>query len=287
MARKMDGARRPSQANWLVRAPGKLERIEACLWGSAFTPHRHDTYAIGITMGGIQSFDYRGSPRASSPGQVVVLHPDELHDGRAGDGNSFRYRTTYVAPARMQEILGGRPLPFVAGGVSNDARLKSATLKLLENYDRPLDEAEEQDALFELTMTLEAVAGTRAPVSVVNRAAAVRARAYIDSHLKDGFSLEELERETGHQRWQLSRDFRKLFGTSPYRYLVARRLDKARALIAAGQSGAAAAHTCGFADQSHFGRAFRQAFGMTPLNWAKISARLHDRSIRAPAGRSS
>ena len=265
------------RANWLIRAPGKLERIEARYWGAAFAPHRHDTYAIGITLEGVQSFDYRGSARHSLPGQIVVLHPDELHDGRAGDGAWFRYRAVYIAPAVLQDIIDGRPLPFLSGGISDSAALKNAVVALLKDYDRPLNETEWHDALFDLATALEAVSGVRRTIRAVNRSAVMQARAYIDAHIEQGFSLTQLERETRQQRWQLSRDFRTLLGTSPYRYLVARRLDNARQLIAEGQSSAAAAQACGFADQSHFGRSFRKAFGMTPVAWARANA--HNRSI--------
>jgi AraC-like DNA-binding protein len=267
-----------THANWLIRAPGEIERIEARFWGAAFAPHRHDTYAIGITIEGVQSFDYRGSTHHSMPGQVVVLHPDELHDGRAGDGTCFRYKAAYIAPAVLQNIIDGRPLPFVSGGISDSARLKRAVAALLDDYDRPLNESELQDALFDLAIALEAVSGVGRTVRAVNQSAVMLARAYIDTHIEQGFSLAELECETRQQRWQLSRDFRTLLGTSPHRYLIARRLDNARGLMAKGLSSAAVAHACGFADQSHFGRCFRKAFGLTPLAWARANA--HNRSIR-------
>jgi hypothetical protein len=54
--------------NWVFNSPGGIERREARFNGAAFTPHRHDTYAIGITLAGFQAFDYRGSSRRSLPG---------------------------------------------------------------------------------------------------------------------------------------------------------------------------------------------------------------------------
>jgi len=53
-----------------------LERAEVYLSTCAFEPHRHDTYTIGITRAGVQTFRYRGTRRVSLPGQLVILHPD-------------------------------------------------------------------------------------------------------------------------------------------------------------------------------------------------------------------
>ncbi len=128
-------------ANGIIRAPGDIERIDACFSGAPFAPHRHDTYAVGITLGGVRSFDYRGSARNSLPGQLAILHPDELHDGRAGDAAAFRYRTAYIAPSRIQDVLCGRPLPFIEGAVSSDPRLAPplwAVLTLRHRYTRTL-----------------------------------------------------------------------------------------------------------------------------------------------------
>jgi AraC-like DNA-binding protein len=108
--------------------------------------------------------------------------------------------------------------------------------------------------------------------------AAAGARDYIEANLTSGFSLEELERATGHCRWQLSRDFRAMFGTSPYRYLTLRRLDLARRMMRVGGAIADVAQDCGFSDQSHFGRMFKQAYGLTPKAWLTAVQRPHDHS---------
>jgi AraC-like DNA-binding protein len=260
----------------IVRAPGEIDRIEACFSGAAFAPHRHDTYAIGVTLSGVQAFDYRGQTRRSLPGYIVVLHPDEVHDGRAGDARAFSYRTAYLAPSLMQTMLGGAALPFIAGGVSDDPRLRAAVDALLGDCSRPLDPLEAESALFDLASALQAASDATKVAKVANAAAVTRAKDYVDAHLTRTISLADLERVTGHDRWQLSRDFRAMLGTSPYRYLILRRLDRARRMMLNGVPVARAA--AGFADQSHFNRAFKGAFGLTPARW--LSA--HDRS--RPAG---
>ena len=63
--------------------PKGIERLEAQFPRRAFSPHRHDIYAIGITLSGVQRFRYRGAMRTCLPGECHLLHPDELHEGHA------------------------------------------------------------------------------------------------------------------------------------------------------------------------------------------------------------
>jgi AraC-like DNA-binding protein len=103
-----------------------------------------------------------------------------------------------------------------------------------------------------------------------------RARDYLDAHATDVVDSSRLEAMTGLDRFALARQFRAAFGTSPYNYLVMRRLDRARRMLAQGTSLADAAFACGFADQSHLTRQFRRAFGVTPGRWRALQ-----RQIRA------
>ena len=73
-----------------------------------------------------------------------------------------------------------------------------------------------------------------------------------------------------YSKWQVARDFRSLYGTTPYRYVTLKRLQKAKALIERGQPLAHVAFSSGFADQSHLTRHFKQCFGTTPKVWAKL-----------------
>lgn len=259
--------------NWSNRAQGEPLRMEAFMTGVGYLPHRHDNYAIALTLTGVQSFHYRGSERHSLPGGVVVIHPDELHDGHAGTDEGFRYRALYVEPFAIQRILCGRALPFLVGGVSSDSRLLRAVMPLLKEFNRPLDELEHQDGLYDLAVTLgELCDGARALRNADYRAAE-RAREYLLAHWDQSVTLETLERVAQRDRWKLSRDFRTAFGTSPYRYLTMRRLERARLLLSAGHAITDVAFRCGFADQSHLTRQFRSAFGMTPKHWRDACAR--------------
>lgn len=258
--------------DWLMRAPEsrKLERIEAYFSGHGYSAHRHDTYAIGVTLSGVQSFNYRHSKRHSQPGGTIVLHPDEIHDGEAGTNEGFRYRMFYIEPSTIQQILGGRPLPFIESGLSSDPRLHIATRRLLRSINHPLDPLEEEDAIYDVAQALDLVAGNRGGRKLLDYPAAERARLFIHDALNQVITLEALVQASGRDRWSLSRDFRALYGTSPYRYITQRRLNEARRLALRGMALSEVALACGFFDQSHMTRLHTQAFGISPARWLNM-----------------
>ncbi|GAB6403993.1 AraC family transcriptional regulator [Pseudomonas sp. MHK4] len=262
-------AGRPATSDWVIRSaqPGSVERIEAWFGSHGYDPHRHDTYSIGRTLAGVQSFHYKGALCHGVPGNTLVLHPDEVHDGMAGTDAGFRYRMAYIDPALIQNVLGGESLPFIAGGLSCDLRLFRASEAFVQALDHPLEILEEQDALYDLAMALRAVGGKPRGRKRLDYRSAERARAFIMEHLHQGITLQMLEKASGREQWSLSRDFRALYGTSPYRFVTLRRLDNFRRLILDGFTLVDAALAAGFHDQSHMTRHFTRSYGVSPLRW--------------------
>jgi AraC-like DNA-binding protein len=268
----------PGRTDWLRNAlpqPG-VQRLEAYFSGHAYDPHRHDTYAIGYTISGVQSFDYRGARADSTHGCVITLHPDECHDGRAGAPGGFHYRMLYVEPRLIRDALGDRAhtLPFVPRAVLHDHQLLQALQLALDDFTRPLESLELDHALLgiaEALLTHDPSARHRGN-STYGAVAVERARQYLDAHVARVVTSEELETLTGCDRYTLARQFRAQLGTSPYRYLTMRRLDHARTRLQAGEPLAQVAACSGFADQSHMTRQFHRAYGLPPGRWRTLSA---------------
>lgn len=80
--------------------------------------------------------------------------------------------------------------------------------------------------------------------------------------------LDELAQISGVSRFQTLRGFSALTGLTPHAYIIQRRLELAKSLIRRGVGLANAGCEAGFADQSHFHRAFVRRFGMTPGAYA-------------------
>ena len=261
-----------------VAAGGGVELLAAWFAGRAFSKHRHDSYAVAITDAGLQEFDYRGATRRSAPGQVVVLHPDEPHDGRAGTDAGFGYRILYLDPRRVAEALrasagAALPLPFVAEVVSHNPSLSQAVDEAFLGFPAP-PEPLALDAIFEslsrALLEADPSLARRRRAAANDERAIDRARAFLDAECGRPVASAELEAITGHDRFSFTRQFRRLCGTSPYRYLLLRRLDHARSRILAGLPLAQVALDTGFADQAHMSRLFRGAYGLSPARFRTL-----------------
>jgi AraC-like DNA-binding protein len=266
-----------SAGDWLrARGPiGGIELLQAWFSGRGYVKHRHDTYAICLTEVGVQTFDYRGKVESSRPGQVVVLHPDEAHDGRAGAEGGFGYRQVYVDPACIADavnVIRGRPtaLPFVREPVSDSPTLAAA---VSDAFRSPLEPLARDTLVLRLAEGLLAQAQdahSTIPPRRLDHVALGRARAFLDSQ-RVTVPSADLEAVTGLNRYELARQFRAMYGTSPHRYALMRRLDFARDQLRGGMPLAELALASGFADQPHFTRMFRSAFGVTPGRYARLN----------------
>ncbi|MFK0163362.1 AraC family ligand binding domain-containing protein [Rhizobium sp. NPDC090279] len=261
------------EANRILSAPAYpgIERIQAQFRGDAFDLHRHDTYALGVTMRGVQTFRYRGEQRYSLPGRVIILHPDELHDGGAATEDGLVYRMLYLEPSVLFQCLEAARigLPFVDDPIVRDDRLAGLLLAALGELDRELDDLFVDDFVSRLADGLAQHARLPPrPLGSIAWGQVKAARDYLEAHVTRGVDSQELERITGLDRFALARHFRAAFATSPHRFLLMRRLQQAKLLIGSGESIAEVAAATGFADQSHLTRHFKKTFGIAPGAWS-------------------
>ena len=192
-----------------------------------------------------------------------------MHDGGPGTEAGFGYRIVYVAPALIQQALGGKPLPFVPEPIVERPDRLTGLAACLRDLDEPIDELDRVEIGVALAGLLEALSS---PVPKQTRrlhlSAMVRVRDLIMADPAARFSVEACEQVADLDRWSIARQFRSAFGTSPSRFRTMRQLDQARLRIHQGLSLAEAALDAGFADQSHMSRLFKRTYGLTPARWA-------------------
>jgi AraC-like DNA-binding protein len=94
---------------------------------------------------------------------------------------------------------------------------------------------------------------------------------YLDAHLSDPVTLDELSRAVFLSKYYLERVFRRETGVSIYQMLQQKRMILARNLMREGLSLTSIAMQCGFSEYSGFYKAFRNEYGMSPREYLVLS----------------
>jgi AraC-like DNA-binding protein len=244
-----------------------IEAVTARFHGHAYDMHRHDEWLVGVTHAGVQDFFCRGQRRQSVTGRVILMEPGERHDGQAAHEQGFSYSMLYLPQGWLRTQMGGRDADIgFRQTLADDARLGAAIAAACHavlSGAPPLAFDAARDQV--LRLLRHHLGRSSPPARPVGAQVAERAMDYLQAHFEETFGLDELARAAGAaDRFQLSRAFRRRFGTSPHACLVEIRLSKARAMLRSEAAPAEAALASGFADQSHLGRWFRRAYGISP-----------------------
>lgn len=92
---------------------------------------------------------------------------------------------------------------------------------------------------------------------------------YIDAHLAEPITLEDLAQVASMSPHHLIRSFKAAVGVTPFRWLLQERIRRAKLLLAAAMPLSEVAYACGFSSQSHFATAFKAETGLTPSEWRR------------------
>ena len=249
-----------------------VESVQAHFRGHAYDAHAHDEVLIGVTQDGVQRFRCGRSVHTSTRGRIILIEPGAVHDGHAPEEAGFTYVMLYLPQPWLREALEGRS-PSVSAGLStrfretlaDDDGLRDAIVRSFAAIHGGEGKLARDLSLNRLVAGLAGHLDKVEPAPEVAPSTAMnRVRDYLHEHLSADVSLNDLVEQSGIDRFRLNRHFTTAFGQSPHAYLVNLRLRAARQRLALGDTPADVASAVGFADQSHLGRWFRRALGITP-----------------------
>jgi AraC family transcriptional regulator len=225
-------------------------------------------YVLEYVVSGHGAVKLDGKPHALGPGVVFVTAPTtrcEIHtDPRDALVKYFLAFAGAAVPARLRRcgVTSGRARQLAA-----HAEVTSVLEDLVREGQRSGALARRIcAALFELFLLKIEDTSTLAPhASEPAREAFLRCKALIDAQAERLATLEEIAKATGVAASSVCRWFRRYQGTSPYQYLMRRKMNiAAEHLVENGGLVKEAAQRVGFADPYHFSRAFKSVHGVAP-----------------------
>jgi AraC-like DNA-binding protein len=233
-----------------------------------FERHYHLDYHIALVTEGVQRQGFHGETLLLTPGSIQLMPPGEVHDGNSAGNESYTLKTFRLSPQLLngleEEISGPDRFPALGGAVLQDSSLSGHLSRLhdaLRTTPPGSESMEIQSGWLTLLGRLFAQARMVKPQFVKGTLTPVQWQR-VKEYCEERAALCNLE------RFHFLKLFKQTVGMTPHAWIVRLRLERACSLLShTGRSLTQVAQEVGFYDQSHFNRAFRQAFGVSPSKY--------------------
>lgn len=233
-----------------------------------FPNHFHDYYVIGMIERGERKMICKNREYTLSKGDILLLEPSDSHSCVQTKG-TLDYRAVNISKHIMgelsREITGDSELPRFSENVIQDGEISMQFRKLHEMIMQNSNEFEKEETLLFVISELIRVSKTPFLERISRDSKQIdRACRFMEEHFAEHITLEQLCKYCGMSKSTLLRSFTKVRGITPYRYLQALRVGKAKKLLEQGAKPIDVAFQTGFSDQSHFTNSFGTFIGLPP-----------------------
>lgn len=248
--------------------------------------HHHDFYELYFFLSGNVSYNIESHSYRLSPGDVLLISPQELHQPVFSPEKQHyeRYVLWINASFLQQFSIPGQDVLRCFDTASPDhtnlLRPEGVTRELMaylvQQLIREQDSEEFATELYCLGLLAQllvlvnrtALRAGQAPEPRDNADSTVyRILNYINDHYNEDLSLDFLANMFFVSKYHLAREFNRVVGTSVHRYIIQKRLIMARQMMAAGVSTSEVCQICGFGDYSNFYRAFKNEYQISPRKY--------------------
>ncbi len=243
--------------------------------------HAHDSCELLYVLSGKGKYLVESSVYILSKGSVLLMRPGEVHKLEIDPSEPYERICLHFEPSKLQDYPSGEKLlfPFVRRSLGCDnmytaaefdsAFLNSCFKNIEETGGPPMFQFVLDNSLPAVLAILYQAFYKRRKVNPNAGDLVVQTRlqeilAYVNEHISDNLSLDDICRRFYISKTQLGRLFYNATGSTVWDYILVKRLIEARRLILSGTPITHAAQSCGFKDYSAFYRAYLKRYGSSP-----------------------
>ena len=232
--------------------------------------HSHGELQIGFVERGSSTITCKTLAFEMEAGQAILIPPHIIHLCQPDDAKMFKFTIFYIDPVWFDAAFSldaGGLKPQVAQLDKKAMKARDRFIAMFKSGSDPL-EMESQAILF-----FEDFIFNRFDMQPLKRSAAedqtelAQAKEYMEKNFSEQIQLADLAGISGMTKFSLLRKFKTNYKLSPHAYLINQRINAAKQMLLEGKTVAETAVTCGFFDQSHFVKTFRQYVGIAPIDY--------------------
>lgn len=247
-----------------------ISLIEADYHQFAFDRHYHLDFHIGLMTSGQQKFSHQGTQHNVGYGDIIVMPPDELHDGSSILDTGYQVRVFSIDPTWFTDNLEfTQPSDMMSFKqlIISDPNLFAPLAQLHQKLMQP-----DLSQLALDCLPYEGLGGLVERYGALKQKAAIplgkqslaTLKEYLLAHLDQPVRLEQLANLCSLSPTQFQRHFKARMNMTPYAWLARLRIEQGMKLVKSGLSGTEVAMQVGFYDQAHFTKAFKYCYGISP-----------------------
>ena len=277
---EMDTISLPTGMKYTVR-----HKVSSGRHGNAL--HYHDHYEAFFSLSGNILYAIDGRRYQLSVGTLLLISPFEFHQlceqtGVYAERIGLLFNASLLESLSTSECNLATCFDTQSPTYTNLYQLSEAQQREIDyilqgllneqNGSRFGTSLAEQTLLtqFFLLINRASIEGSQMPAMFDPAAQLVRqVLDYMEQHYAESITLELLEKKFYVSRYQITRDFTRLVGCPPYRYLLQKRLQHAQRLLNIGVTPQQVAIQCGFSDYTNFYRRFKNVYGISPRAYCK------------------
>lgn len=263
-----------------IRGSAKLLNVASAKYGGDWhsVPHTHNHMELFYIIGGKGQFLIQDELYPVNVNNLVIINPNVTHTEVSLNAQPLEYIVLGIDGIELQtsptsngqfSILD----QFESVEISSCLRNILRETELKNTGYEDICQAYMEILIIRLMRSTSLAIPTEPQAVFTNRQCAA-VRRYIDLHFKESLTLEQLAEEGHMNKYYLSHTFKREYGVSPINYMISRRIEESKYLLAETDlSMSQISQLLGFSSLSYFSQVFRRTQSVTPMEYRNSTKR--------------
>ena len=269
------------EQTYTIRGTAKLLNVASAKYGGDWhsVPHTHNHTELFYIVGGRGQFRIQDQLYPVNPNNLVIINPNVTHTEVSLNAQPLEYI-----------VLGIEGVELATGENSNgqfcildhyeSVEISGCLRNILREMEQKSPGHEDvcqayMEILIIRLMRNTALAVPTEPRIISGNRQCAAVRRYIDMHFKEPLTLEQLAEEAHINKYYLSHAFKREYGVSPINYMITRRIEESKYLLAETDlSMSQIAQLLGFSSLSYFSQVFRRTQSVSPMEYRQSTKNL-------------
>lgn len=264
--------------SFTIRGTAKLLDIASSRYGGDWhsVPHTHSHIELFFIVSGKGQFLIQDQIFPVDVNNLVIINPNVPHTEVSLNAQPLEYIVMGIDGIELatDENSNGQFCildHFESVEISSCFRNILREMELKNTGYKDICQAYMEILIIRLMRNTSLSVQTKLQAPSTNRQCAA-VRRYIDLHFKEPLTLDQLSEEAHINKYYLSHAFKREYGVSPINYLISRRIEESKYLLAETDlSMSQIAQLLGFSSLSYFSQVFRKTQGVSPMEFRQSS----------------